>query len=630
MSSIRVWKFTLLSFAFALFTCAARRSSLRPPDLIEQVTITASTDPATALAQLVDYLNDSPDDSVTPWAMLWVGELHRLNQDTTQARRFFSSVADTYPTHGLKEAALLGMAVIDAGDHPSGNTLATLHLLRAQGAPDSLNSDRYRILARVAANDRSQAAEIEEHIAKAIEYAGDNKALQIRIVQSLSDVLTEEQIQTLSGGALGAQGAGVEQGAYDRAEEALQRGDFEQAISLAEQFLSLWPESDLVNEVQYFIKRAEKGDPLSARTVGVLLPMSGRYAPAAQQFREVIELANQDAGSPMTLIFADTQGNEEQTLLELERLVLDEGCVAIIGPLLKEVVMPAAQRAQDMHVPLIALSQSNDPTAAGQYVFRGFLPLHQQISSLLTHTIESRDLQRYAVLYPDNSYGQTATELFVAAATEMGVEVVRQQSYDPAATDFLAAARELGDKESSSGNEREAKNPPTIDYDALFIPDNHQRVALVASSLAYEEFPVGSFRPTNDVQGLLLMGLNGWNNPAISEAGGQYVRGSVFVDAFWSASSDEAISGFVGSYRENFGRTPGVWDAVTYDATRLVAAAVSSNDGDRDAFLMELQNAQLTNPVSTGDRFRDDREMNRDLIVFTVTSSGVAPWVAPE
>ena len=239
-------------------------------------------------------------------------------------------------------------------------------------------------------------------------------------------------------------------------------------------------------------------------------------------------------------------------------------------------------------------------------------------------------MSRFAILYPDNSYGQTARDLFSSAAAAKNVEVVRRQSYDPGATSFLDVARKLGDKRSSSGSGNAASNPPTIDYDALFIPDNHKRVALVASSLAYEEFPVGSFRPTYSSRGLLLMGLNGWNNDRLSEAGGQYVQGSIFVDAFWARDNDPTISAFVSSYQGDFGRAPGVVDAVTYDAARLLAVAVKANQGQRKELLDALSAAQLSSPVSAGSRFGADREFDRDLMVLTVTSSGIRPWQRAE
>lgn len=633
MISTRALQMSLLGVVFALFNCAARRPGLQPPAFIENAETAALEDRSEAISMLEDYLQGKTDADLEPWALMWLGEQYRLDRKPDDARQQFSLLAERYPTHPLKESALLGLAVLDADANPSGNTLATLQLLEARGAPDTLNADRYRILARVAADDGSSSARVRDLVEKAVKHAESDPSVKIRIHQTLGDLLSAEQSSDLTGievADLQSGGAGAEQGAFERAEAALLADRYGEAIEQSRRFLEVWPDSELAPEVAYFIKRAEKKDPVSVRKVGVLLPLSGKYAPAAKQFKQVIEMANRREGSPLQLVFADTKGDEGRTISELERLVMDEGCVAILGPLLKETVMPAAEAAQAMHVPMVALSQSNDPTTAGAYVYRGFLPLTQQVDALLEHAIQERGMSRFAILYPDNSYGQTARDLFSAAAAAKNVQVVRRQSYDPSATSFLDVARKLGDKRSSSGSGNEAGNAPTIDYDALFIPDNHKRVALVASSLAYEEYPVGAFRPTYGARGLLLMGLNGWNNDALSEAGGQYVQGSVFVDAFWSDSNDPTVSAFVSSYQGDFGRTPGVVDAVTYDATRLLAVAVKANQGQRKELLDAMSAAQLSSPVSAGSRFGADREFDRDLMVLTVTASGIRPWQRAE
>ena len=44
--------------------------------------------------------------------------------------------------------------------------LATLQLIDSKGQPDSLNADRFRILARVAAMDGASSSEIDSHVEK--------------------------------------------------------------------------------------------------------------------------------------------------------------------------------------------------------------------------------------------------------------------------------------------------------------------------------------------------------------------------------------------------------------------------------------------------------------------------------
>ncbi|MDP6933069.1 MAG: hypothetical protein QGG40_09140, partial [Myxococcota bacterium] len=167
--------------------------------------------------------------------------------------------------------------------------------------------------------------------------------------------------------------------------------------------------------------------------------------------------------------------------------------------------------------------------------------------------------------------------------------------------------------------------PPIIEFDAIFIPDSYSRVPLVASSLAYEEFPVGGFKPKRDDIPLILLGLSAWNHPDLGANGGLPVRDSLFVDAFLATLPSPAIESFVAEYQAEFSRTPGVVDAIIHDATRLLAAAVDIGESDRKAIRDLLPTVELTHPVAGGSRFAPDREVDWQLLALTVDEEGIRP-----
>ena len=378
-----------------------------------------------------------------------------------------------------------------------------------------------------------------------------------------------------------------------------------------------------------------------------MLPLSGEFAPAGNRIKQDIELAVDRDGGQVEMVWVDAAAEGTTATEHIEDLVLEEGVVAILGPLLKDHVMEAAETAQAIGVPMVALSQARKPTEAGDLVFRGFLPLEQQVDALLEHAMVEQGWETFAVLHPQSAYGETTRDLFAAAVERRGGSIARVVSYPEDATDFLEAARELGQKDYKGERaaewykmRKEAERagrkdidklvlPPTVDFDAIFIPDNWRRGALVASSLAYEEFPVGGFRPNRHAERIPLLGLNGWNNPRIVEAGAQYMQKAIFVDAFTPGSSDETTQSFVADYKQALGRNPGVIDAVTWDATRLLTAAVVAGGPDRAAVREELVAARLSRPVAGGDRFGDDREVARDLVILTVAKDRIREWEPP-
>ena len=632
---------------FILPACGGKRkASLTPPVTVTEAQAVGPDDRMKAIARLEGALAGDLEPDERAWTLLYAGEQRRLALDPPVARAWFEKLAAEHPTSPLKDAALLGMALIDAERGMSGNTAASLQLLGQRGVPDSMNADRFRLLARLAADEGSTPGSVKEYVRKAVVFAQGDASVEARVNRTLSDLLSAEQSSGLADSpAAGAPGA--EESSRDRVLAALKAGDLARTIELGQRFLETWPDSPYERVVGYAVKRAEAGDEVRAGRVGVMLPLSGEFAPAGNRIKQDIELAVDREGGHVDLVWIDAAAEGTTATEHIEKLVLEEGVVAILGPLLKDHVMEAAETAQAIGVPMVALSQAQKPTEAGDLVFRGFLSLEQQVDALLEHAMGDQGWETFAVLHPQSAYGESTRDLFASAVERRGGTVVRVVGYPEDGKDFLEAARELGQKDYEGERaaewrkmKRDAKEqgrtdidkivlPPTVDFDAIFIPDNWRRGALVASSLAYEEFPVGDFRPNRHAERIPLLSLNGWNNPRIVEAGAQYLQKAIFVDAFDAGSRDEDTKSFVADYRQALGRSPGVIDAVTWDATRLLTAAVVAGGPDRTAVREELVAARLTRPVAGGDRFGDDREVARDLLVLTVDDDRIRTWEPP-
>jgi ABC-type branched-subunit amino acid transport system substrate-binding protein len=273
------------------------------------------------------------------------------------------------------------------------------------------------------------------------------------------------------------------------------------------------------------------------------------------------------------------------------------------------------------------------------------MTLSHQIDALLEHAFTNEGHRRFAVLHPQDGYGNSARDLFIEAVTERGGIVVKVVGYPTDTTDFLKAAQELGSKHLEERKSelwqlrRAAKRleqdedkvvlPPIVNFDAIFIPDNHRRVVLVTSALAYEEFPVGSFRKHVDEQPLQLLGLNAWNNDHLATNGRKYVQDSVFVDAFWVKDERVEVQNFVETFQAILERSPRVIDALAWDATRLLTAAVLEGGDDREAIQEAMGRIEIDDPVAGGERFNGDREVDRRFHVLTIKREGIVRWTPP-
>ncbi len=641
----------LVAATFVLLSTGGRNR--KPPAVPPQVLagqVAAASDRAEGIAQLEALAADRSQPDLQPWAQVWAGEARRVAGDADVARGWFEAAAGDHPTHVVKDAAILGMALVDAQAHMTGNTLATLQLMDPAVAPDTMRADRLRILARTAANEGTPGKRVREMAEEALRWAAADPVVEQRVRLVLADLLPRAdgsrpdavmRIDPETGDPLPPQAV-----ALAAARDAMARDELDAVIRQADALIASWPDSDEAAQAGWLKQRAEAGDPTVAGRVGVLLPLTGEYAPPAQRLRDAITLANDRAGKPLDLVFRDTAGDPDTALDAARDLVLAQGCVALIGPLHRDAVAAAAPAAQGMGVPMVALTQSGDPTKVGEYVYRGFLSLESQVDALLDHATAARGFTRFAVLHPSNAYGEQARDLFVSAAGARGVSVTQIVSYDPTATDFREQAQQLGQKDyvQRSDEYRKLKKaaverhqdpdkvvlPPIIDFDAIFIPDNYRRAALVASSLAYEEFPIGVFRPRTGDAGVTLLGLNAWNNDAIIESGGEYMRDAVFVDAFDADANDPAVVAFVDAYTMAFERRPIVLDAVAYDAASVLSVAVQAGGQDRDEIRKQLHDVRLMTPVTGAVGFNDAREVDRKLLVLTVGSERIEPWAPPE
>lgn len=624
-----------LALALSLATCAARRSAVAPPEIVVRAAEQGATDRKGAIKALEDYLAGTPDPAVAPWAMVWAGEERRLNGESARARTWFEKVAESFPTHALKDAAVLGMAVVDADTSLSGNTLATLQLIADEHAPATLNADRYRLLARVTADEGSSPGQARGYAKKALDYASGDPSVLARVRRTVGDLIKD-------GG--GPAAAPTDADAFEQIRAAMQLHDLKGVIAQAEAFALAFPDSPLAPNAAALHRRAAAGDPATAGRVGVLLPLSGEYAVPGSHLKEAISLANDAEGSPLDLQFVDTAGDPAKATAALDDLLLKKGCVAFIGPLLKPEVQAVSDAAERYEVPLIGLSQSANPatvrgggSADSAYVFNGALTVDQQVSALLDEAMTRRALQNFAVLYPKNSYGENAKDIFVASVTARGGTAKHVVSYDPEAKSFLDVARLLGQQddkaragelyrlrraaEAAGQDPSKVTVPPVIEFQAIFIPDNPRRSSLVASALAFEEYPIGTFRPHRDDVPVLLLGLNGWNSPDLVAVGSRYLYGALFVDAF--TEDDPAAGAFIDRFQGALDRKPMVLEATAYDTTRLVAEAVQQGGADRAAVRDALNRVQIKAPVARGSQFGAGGAVNRELYVLTLTSKGI-------
>ena len=423
---------------------------------------------------------------------------------------------------------------------------------------------------------------------------------------------------------------------YKMATIFLERNELEKAKEAAMYLVRSTTDQSWVSLGRELLEKIQGEISIRRGVVGCLLPLSGPFAIYGEEVLNGIQLGTGMLDEPgqglvLELVIRDTKGEPEVALSGLEDLVNNEKVMAIIGPLSSRTAMAVAERAQGLGVPIIALTQREGITKEGDMVFRNFLMPSQEVNRLVDTAVNEMGIKRFCILYPDNSYGRFFMNLFWDRVEELGGTVTAVEAYQPDKTDFASqikktvglyyprpqslvqALREMRPPEQEE-SELEPEGPePIIDFDAVFIPDNFQRVAMIAPQLAY-----------HDVLDVQLMGTNLWQSPQLTEMAGDYVQDAIFPSGFVEMPGEPGVQSFVRDFRENFDASPGILAATGYDTIRLLKEVMALEGirtrKDVQKALLEFQDfSGVTGDIS----FNSEGEAEKVPLLLTISGKGM-------
>ena len=356
----------------------------------------------------------------------------------------------------------------------------------------------------------------------------------------------------------------------------LARGQKPEADTLLTGILSTAPAGSIVWERAKSLQgRAHKISQVASYTVGALLPLSGRKEKYGRAIIDGLKLALK--GKKIELVLADTGPNKATLKSAFERLVFEDRVMAVIGPLSGSNGELVAQWAVEYGVPNISLSSKPDLVEKGNFVFRSAVTPEKQAMALVRFGREKLNADEFAVLFPQDSFGSTYAKAYVDAVRTQGGKLTAAESYPPKATDFKTPIRNMIGKghpymrseeyeamvevkekelerELNPREKRKVETPPIVDFDMLFIPDTYRPLGQIVPALLY-----------SDVKNPVLIGPATWHNPKLLRRAGQYLDGSLFVDA-WSGERQSSVTkDFVEQFQIRNGSIPSSLNALGFD-----------------------------------------------------------------
>ena len=333
-------------------------------------------------------------------------------------------------------------------------------------------------------------------------------------------------------------------------------------------------------EAEQLLQRTSVESWLSRDSIGVLLPLTGRYASYGEMVKKGLDLALQEHNKtrlPARFIYRDTAIKGVAAAPLVSGLTDDDKVMAVIGPLLGTAAGDAARRAQQEMVPMLTLAQTEGLPELGNFIFRDTLTAEQQVKGLIDYAMAKGDIS-FSILRPENRLGEKMSAAFVAELKKAGGEIVDIVSYSDDSTDFRKQIQKL------LWEDREVKIPATITetgeeeklpeleyplppFDALFIPDYADRVSQIAPQLMFY-----------GLKDVTLLGINGWNSPALITKAARFLKDAVFVDTFYPESKKPEVQRFMELYRQTYQEEPTILSAQGFDMATLLLQIIDDPD----------------------------------------------------
>ncbi len=323
--------------------------------------------------------------------------------------------------------------------------------------------------------------------------------------------------------------------------------------------------------------------------VGMILPLSqnGAPSPVGQSMRNAAQMAIEEfAGASITLMVLDDHSSPDGAG-QSAQAEIGAGAELLLGPVYAADVRQAASVAKSAGRPMIAFSTDAGVAQPGVYLLSFLI---QTYVDRIVQFASSRGKKSFAVMAPQNDYGNVALAEFQESAGRLNAPVVVVARYGPGEAE--GAAQQVG---AVAGQ-----------IDALFIPDQADAMPAVATALASSGIKTQ------------LLGTGVWND-------GRVLRLPQLQGAWFSAPDNAGFNSLAQRYKATFNSDPTRLATLSYDAVTLAGALAKTPDRFSQR---ALTNVSGFNGADGVFRFRTDGTNERGLAVMEIDNN-VATVISP-
>lgn len=559
-------------------------------------------------------------------------------KDYNKAYDFYSAAANGWSGKPREPEALVwaDRSLFRGGRFHDSAELST-HLLKTRTWNEQLSSELtgYLYKSQESVGDLMAALSTATDVQKNPVLAKEAESYRLKAHEMIDSKLNATELEKVANGDLAP--ALRADASYRLGEIALDNHDQDNARSYFSKAMGLAPQSEAGVRSKDMLDQLDAILRVEPKTIGVVLPMTGKYASISQKTLRGIQMGlglYNNAPSSFKLAVVDSEGNPDNARRGVERLVKEDNVIAVIGSVLSKTAPAVAAKSSELGVPSIALSQKSGITEASNSVFRNSLTSEMQVRYLVKTAMEEMGMKKFAIMYPNDLYGTEFANIFWDEVLARGGSIVAAQSYSTKETDFRypiqrlvgtyylenrADEYKLRLKEWSDAQTKKTARttppddllPPIVDFDAVFIPDSVKAMGQISAMLSF-----------NGVKGVKLLGTNLWNVPGVAKRAGHFANSLLFVDSFVTTEPRFQSSVFVRDYKTLFNEDPGIFEIQAYDAALLLRQLISQGYTNRDTLTKAL--SQINGfPGAVGPlSITPEREIMRPLVSLTLDNTG--------
>ncbi|OPL12825.1 MAG: hypothetical protein AVO39_03950 [delta proteobacterium MLS_D] len=529
-------------------------------------------------------LEKEPPAVVSSWGRFRAGQILVALDRPREAAPYFEYVVEHIRGEAFEEEAVASLVrLYRRMDVPERiNTLAKD--LRYRNVPAAFLVRLFQAAAAGAENDEKWEEAVELYVEMLGERPEDEAQIaevRVRVEDIIKNKLDPDELERL----LLLFGRDYPAGyiLYRLARLCDEKGDYAAAERYIKTFMGQYEDHPLMEDARSLSRSLAERLEAEIRTVGCILPLSGRFASYGNRMLDAIVLASGvfdvSRETRVRLAVRDSKSDPAEARRAVEDLVFDENAVALLGPLESRSAFEAAERAHHLRTPIMTLTQAQGVTELGDYVFRNFITADGQVEALVDYAVNRLGVRRFAVLYPDDAYGREMMFRFWYAVATRGGAVEGMEPYEQDQTDFSKEIKRLVNLEVG----KDKTDIPVVNFDAIFIPDSALKARLIAPQLDF-----------HDVIGVRMLGTNEWNVPDLLEGETDYLEGAVFVDVFFKDSNAPEVTDYLDKFYGAFGREADGIEALAYDAASILIEGIinggARTPSDLRDWLSDLRN----------------------------------------